>query len=448
MTKQVMLKEVLRQYRITHWVKNDEVYRQVTVSQTGEVSFRGEKKGTDIGRKRQFIIDLDKHPNSLIFIRQGVFKGGIGIVPREVNKCIVTENMPMFDIVGIRPGYLSLYLKSPQFKSDVNRLVPLGTAQKAIHEKQLLQLEMPLPTEEEQDKVIFKLNRIMEKKEQLSLNTSKNIEQILTLRQAILQEAISGKLVPQDPNDEPASELLKKTKAEKEKLIREKKIKKEKPLPPISEEEIPFALPNGWVWVRLIDLVALEKNAIKRGPFGGSLRKEIFVKDGYLVYEQRHAIHNDFEYEKYFITPKKFEEMRMFKVVPGDLIISCSGVTLGKISELPKDAKEGIINQALLKIKLNNELVKNDFFINLFNSIVFQTKIFEKAKGSAIPNMVGVDGLKQIVIGLPPIHEQERIVQKINQLMKLSDDLEVKIRENKRNSELLIDAVLKEAFAS
>ena len=112
----------------------------------------------------------------------------------------------------------------------------------------------------------------------------------------------------------------------------------------------------------LPDIVSSDKNSIKRGPFGGALKKEDFLEDGYMVYEQRHAIHEDFEYAKYYVSPEKYESMIGFKVVPGDLIISCSG-TLGRIAEVPMGAKEGIINQALLKISLNKDIMNNQFFI-------------------------------------------------------------------------------------
>ena len=112
----------------------------------------------------------------------------------------------------------------------------------------------------------------------------------------------------------------------------------------------------------LPEIVRNDKNSIKRGPFGGALKKDDFVDEGYLVYEQRHAIHNDFDYAKYYITQEKYEDMIGFKVVPGDLIISCSGVTLGRIAEVPNGAKAGIINQALLKLSLNQELMMNTLF--------------------------------------------------------------------------------------
>src|SRR3989339_1536139 len=118
----VKLKDVLKQYRITHWVE-DKDYKQVTISQTGDVSYRGTNHGSRIGRKRQFIIDLKNHPKTLIFIRQGVYKGGIGICPKEVDGCIVTENMPMFDIVNINPDYLLSFTRSKQFIEQVDKLV-------------------------------------------------------------------------------------------------------------------------------------------------------------------------------------------------------------------------------------------------------------------------------------------------------------------------------------
>lgn len=115
------------------------------------------------------------------------------------------------------------------------------------------------------------------------------------LREKILDLAMRGKLVPQDPNDEPASVLLEKIKAEKEQLIKEKKIKKSKPFAPITDDEKPFDIPDSWEWVRLGDVLSLENGAIRRGPFGSSLKKAFFVpkdKNTYKVYEQGNAIKN------------------------------------------------------------------------------------------------------------------------------------------------------------
>ena len=168
----------------------------------------------------------------------------------------------------------------------------------------------------------------------------------------------------------------------------------------------------------LPEIVNDDKNSIKRGPFGGALKKDDFVEDGYLVYEQRHAIHNDFEYAKYYITQGKYEDMIGFKVIPGDLIISCSGVTLGRIAEVPEGAKEGIINQALLKLSLNPEVMLNTFFIQQFRGEEIQEILFGFSRGSGIPNMPSMSEVKAVKFICPPLELQKQYCDFVNQVDK------------------------------
>lgn len=163
-----------------------------------------------------------------------------------------------------------------------------------------------------------------------------------------------------------------------------------------------------WQSVTLSDIIKKEKNAIKRGPWGSSLKKEFFVKDGYKVYEQQNAIYNDFEYGKYYIDDKKFNELKDFEVKSGDCIVSCSG-TIGKISVVPSNAKKGIINQALLKISLDSQIIDTKFFIFLFQSSLIQNLFRVLSQGVAIKNVVSLKELKQIPIELPPLPEQQKI---------------------------------------
>ena len=168
----------------------------------------------------------------------------------------------------------------------------------------------------------------------------------------------------------------------------------------------------------LPEIVNDDKNSIKRGPFGGALKKDDFVEDGYLVYEQRHAIHNDFEYAKYYITQEKYEDMIGFKVIPGDLIISCSGVTLGRIAEVPEGAKEGIINQALLKLSLNPEVMLNTFFIQQFRGEEIQEILFGFSRGSGIPNMPSMSEVQAVKFICPPLELQKQYCDFVNQVDK------------------------------
>jgi len=147
-----------------------------------------------------------------------------------------------------------------------------------------------------------------------------------------------------------------------------------------------------------------------RGPFGGSLKKEIFVVSGYKVYEQKHAIYKNFEAGDYFITPDKFNELKRFSLKPGDLIMSCSG-TAGEFAIFPKTAPAGVINQALLKISTNSELMINTYLNFYVQTKAFRDYIFSDLAGGAIKNIAEISRIKKIPIAVPPICEQDQINQ-------------------------------------
>jgi len=149
----------------------------------------------------------------------------------------------------------------------------------------------------------------------------------------------------------------------------------------------------------------------KRGPFGGSLKKDIFVKSGYAVYEQGHAIANDFSEFRYFIDQEKFDEMRGFRVQPGELIMSCSG-TMGKVAIIPDNAPSGIINQALVKLTPADRIV--GVFLKLWmESDNFQHSLSDFTYGAAIKNVASVEILKGLRLPLPPLATQQAIVAEI-----------------------------------
>ena len=174
-------------------------------------------------------------------------------------------------------------------------------------------------------------------------------------------------------------------------------------------------LPNDWQVKKLKDILADEKYSIKRGPFGSSLRKEFFVKEGVRVFEQYNPINNDPNWCRYRIDKNKYEELKAFRCKAGDFLISCSG-TLGKIILLPENVEEGIINQALLKIRLNPKLVDNHYFLNLCQYKDFQKRIYKNAGGSAIHNIASVNTLKEMDVILPPLEEQKRIASGISKI--------------------------------
>ena len=254
------------------------------------------------------------------------------------------------------------------------------------------------------------------------------------LKNSILQWAIQGKLVPQDPNDEPASVLLEKIRQEKERLIKEKKIKRDKNASIIYrgednsyyekmhvtgevkciDEEVPFEIPKGWEWCRLNDLALYRK-----GPFGSSLTKSMFVaksNQSVKVYEQKNAIQKDFRLGDYYISKEKFEAMQSFIVKPNDIIVSCAGA-IGETYLLPLDAPVGIINQALMRVTLF-DLSMAEYW-QMYFAYMLLNEAQMKGAGSAIKNIPPFEYLKAVLVPVPPLSEQSRLVERYNLLLSL-----------------------------
>jgi len=185
--------------------------------------------------------------------------------------------------------------------------------------------------------------------------------------------------------------------------------------------------------------------AFVRGPFGGSLTKSIFVTDGYAVYEQQHAIYNQFSQIRYFVNEAKFREMKRFELFPNDLIMSCSG-TMGRVAVVPEGIKPGIINQALLKLTPNAK-ASSSYLKMWMESEAFQDALAVYSGGAAIQNVASVKVLKEIKVPLPSTEEQRRIVEKIETFSEDTQRLEVLYRRKLTALEELKKALLHQAFA-
>ena len=235
------------------------------------------------------------------------------------------------------------------------------------------------------------------------------------LKNSILQLAIQGRLVEQRPEEGTAEELYKRIQAEKQALIKAGKLKKEKPLPPITDDEKPFEIPESWMWVRFGDL-----GSYKKGPFGSALTKSMFVPKGpntVKVYEQKNAIRKDATLGEYYIRQEYFEShMSGFEVHPGDVIVSCAG-TIGETYILPENIEKGIINQALMRMQVFAPMYI-PYFLTFFD-VVLKKNAQAGSKGSAIKNIPPFEILKNYLVPIPPLAEQKRIVAKIEELLPL-----------------------------
>ena len=158
-------------------------------------------------------------------------------------------------------------------------------------------------------------------------------------------------------------------------------------------------IPAHWELLPLKSL--LKRDGLIRGPFGSALQKSFFVESGYKVYEQKNAIYSDLTLGKSYINKTKYNELRRFEVFSDDFLMSCSG-TIGKLTKVPASFEKGIINQAMLIIRIKNKEVIDDFFQYLFSSEYILNTILDNSLGSTIKNLVGMPIFKNIKIPLPP----------------------------------------------
>ncbi|TGK49184.1 restriction endonuclease subunit S [Leptospira kanakyensis] len=257
-------------------------------------------------------------------------------------------------------------------------------------------------------------------------------ENVKELRKAVLQLAVMGKLVPQDPNDQPASELLKEIQAEKARLLAEGKIKKSEALPVVKEEEKPFVIPKGWEWVRLGEV--LQKFGAGSTPLGG---KSVYTTDG-IMFLRSQNVWNDGLYldDVARISKSIHEKMKGTKVIGNDILLNITGASIGRSTIFPLNFEEANVSQhvAILRtftpsiVTYLHKLIISDFFQNL----VFKEQVGVSREGLSMTK------LSKFPLPLPPLAEQKRIVEKVDEFLALCDELEERIgKAEEKRGEIL-----------
>lgn len=183
-------------------------------------------------------------------------------------------------------------------------------------------------------------------------------------------------------------------------------------------------LPKEWEWKQLGDVA----NFV-RGPFGSSVKKSVCIKKGkdtYKVYEQGNVINNDFKRGEYYITKEQFYDLEKFEVLPGDILFTCAG-TLGKIAIVPDKIDNGIINSVLMRVRINKKMIDDKYFLNYFRSSFIQNYISYRTYGATIKNLFETKLLRTLLIPLPPLSTQRKIVailEKAEQNLRLQEEAE------------------------
>jgi len=374
---------------------------------------------------------------------------------------------------GISNRYLFYWLRSARFTHYVQAAMK-GMAYPAINDEKFYSGYIPVPPAVEQERIVAKLDELMalcdlleaqqhERQTQRAALASAALARFADaptlanldflfhndywidsadLRRTILSLAVQGNLVPQEITDAPASQSIELVSSEAREAIRAGRIRRHGLDTPADDSE-QQELPPGWRWTRLVEITRPVPNALKRGPFGSAIRKDMFVPTGFKVYEQQHAISGDFSRGCYYISHEKFQELKAFELCPGEVVVSCSG-TVGKTAIVPLGIERGVINQALLKLSLHQSALLNEYFLILFPAFFMETETLTNLSGTAQKNIPGMEVLKAMPFPLPPLAEQRRIVARVEQLMILVDELEKYLSASRVAAANLLEAVVAE----
>jgi len=404
------------------------------------ISVRDEKDGTQIKTKKQFTISKGQFLLSKIDARNGAF----GIVPVELDKGIITGNFWTFDVdqSKVLIDFFKAFTETISFTDICIRSSSGTTNRKYLDEKKFLEIDIEVPKIEQQAVAI---NNYYQKREVINnlQNSGINQREVLTnLRQSILQEAVQGKLTAKwranNPNIEPASELLKRIEAEKQQLIAEKKIKKEKPLPTIGEDETPYELPMSWEYSRVASVSTIRGG--KRVPKGYKLTDTPTPYFYIRITDMKNGSVNLHGLK--YITKEVYEQINKYTISKNDLYITIAG-TIGNVGEIP-DELDGM-NLTENAAKIIYYQVNKQYLKLLLSSSFCQSQFMDKVNQMAQPKLA-LHRIGTTIIPIPPLEEQYAIVEKVNSLMALCDELEQQIETSQTQIEQLMQSCLKEVF--
>lgn len=316
---------------------------------------------------------------------------------------------------GIYEEFIMYYLQSPLGFDQLTKYLK-STAQPSISITALREVIVPLPPLEEQKRIVAKIEKLIPLVDEYaeSYNRLQKIDNEFEdkLKQSVLQYAMEGKLVKQNPSDEPASELIKKIENEKAELIKEGKIKKSKKLPAITDDEKPFDIPDSWEWVRLGNITKKITDGTHNPPPNSHIGKQVIsaqnIKNGKI----------DFSLSDRFITETQFiKEDKRTHIRKGDVLLTIVG-SLGNAAIVETDK---LFTAQRSVAVIGSDLLSKYLYYSLI-SRMFQKQVSDNAKGTSQKGIY-LKKLSELILPVPPLEEQKRIVVKIEKLQNSIKDL-------------------------
>ena len=285
--------------------------------------------------------------------------------------------------------YLFHLLKSSNFQNDKDKLCT-GATQKAINNSNFEKLEIPLPNLATQQRIAA----ILDQADAIIQNNRAIVQKYDALTQSLFLDMFG------DP------------------------VKNEK----------------GWEVVQVENVASNEKHSIKAGPFGSSLKKEFYVEKGYKIYGQEQVIKDDMSYGDYYIDEKKYKELESCRVKEGDILISLVG-TYGKVSIIPDNFEEGIINPRLMKISPNKNIIRPDFLKFLLQSSYVEKQLKNHSRGGTM-DIINVGIIRKLFIPLPSLEMQNQFAERVAVIEAQKQKAQLELAK----SEELFQSLLQRAF--
>lgn len=463
----------------TYWDETEKGVPWISIADlndTGTVE-TSSKKVSEVACEQVFKKNPVRSGTMLMSFKLTVGKVSILDVDAYHNEAIIS----IFPYTGIQQNYLFKVLPSIANSGNKKNAIMGFT----LNSESLALLTIPVPPTIEQHRIVAKVDELMALCDQLEQQTEASIEahQLLVstllntlthsadadelmenwarisdhfdtlftteesidqLKQTILQLAVMGKLVPQDPNDEPASVLLERIAEEKAQLIKEKKIKKQKALPPIADDKL-LGLPSGWCSMKIEHMLDCTRNGMITGPFGSALKKSEHQECGVPVWGIESIKSGKFTHRnKIFVSDEKSKELGSFSAVAGDIIISRSG-TIDEVGVIPVGVVDGLISTNLIRVSLLDKLVEPEYFCFLFKgSLQVLDKIKEMCAGTT-RLFLNQKILKALDFPIPPLQEQRRIILAVDQLFDICELLKKRLNASQQVQIKLTDAIVEQA---
>ena len=423
-------------------VEDGTSYKQVTIRTNYKgVVLRGSQDGATILTKNQFAVSAGQFILSRIDARNGAF----GIIPDELEGAIVTNDFLAFDINEdeVEREFFNVFLQSPVFLEACIKASRGNTNRKRVDEDFFLNYPVNLPPLPDQHDLIKQIHKGRTKLALAQHEITLQQSLLAKLKQAILQEAIQGKLTADwraaYPDVEPASQLLHRIQAEKARLIAAKKLRPEKPLPKITPAEIPFEIPKGWVWCRYGSLCEYVTS--------GSRGWQQFYADSGALFIRAQNIKTDkllLDDEAFVDVPNKAEGTRA-RVLRNDILITITGGNLAKTAVVKDDFEEAYVSQHIALTRLVDTRLATWIHMGLTTDKGPRGTLFGYSRGDK-PGL-NLPNIRNVPIPLPPFAEQAAIAARVEALLTNCRALEAEIEHARTHAAHLLQAVLKEAFA-